>query len=439
MHVSPGRRWLRLATLFLPGLVLFFPGSAFAQGVLESPADIAWTVAAAALVFFMQAGFALLENGLARSKNAVNVVMKNYADMSYGVLAFWLVGYGLMFGDNFRGWVGISHFMPGLDDGSEAVFFIFQIMFAATAATIVSGAIAERMSFGPYVVASIVVTGLIYPVFGSWAWGSFYDGEGWLKQMGFIDFAGSTVVHSVGGWCALAGVILVGPRLGRFSASGEVRPIPGHNLPMVALGGFILWLGWFGFNAGSTLAATPEVGIIAVNTHLSGAMGLTGAILAQQLLRQPVLMTSAVNGAIAGLVAITAPCATVSPPFALLIGFVAGLLSVLGVMWMDRMRLDDMVGAVTVHGFCGAWGTLAAGLFYKGDMFNLTRIVVQLIGIGAAFLWAFPMAFVAFWLIKKIFGLRADSLHEQRGLDFTEHYEIGYPEFQKELTHRGKS
>jgi Amt family ammonium transporter len=328
--------------------------------------------------------------------------------------------------------------MPALDEGSDAVFFIFQIMFAATAATIVSGAVAERMRFAPYVIGSMVVTGLIYPVFGAWAWGSYYEGAGWLKDMGFVDFAGSTVVHSIGGWCALAALLVLGPRLGRFGGDGRARTIPGHNLPMVALGGFILWMGWFGFNGASTLAANRDVGIILVNTHLSGAMGFIGALLMQSLLRQRILMTGGVNGAIAGLVSITAACATVTPGSALLIGLIGGALSVLGSLLLTRLQIDDVVGAVAVHGICGAWGTLAAGLFFKGDLLNGERIVVQLLGVAVAFLWAFPTALLTFWILKKTMGLRADSLHEQRGLDFTEHNEIGYPEFQKDLTHAAK-
>lgn len=429
----------RLPTLVLlaPGFLLATPASA--QGTLEAPADIAWVVVAAALVFFMQAGFALLEGGQSRAKNSVNVIMKNYADLCFGVLAYWSVGFGLMFGASVAGWFGASHFFPELDTGPDATFFFFQAMFAATAATIVSGAVAERMRYSGYVLASLVITGLIYPVFGAWAWGSFYSGEGWLRQMGFVDFAGSTVVHSIGGWCALAGIMVLGPRLGRFSASGVARPIPGHNLPLIALGGFILWLGWFGFNGGSTLAANGDVGIISVNTHLAGCAGFVGAQLAQRILRQPLLMTTSVNGSIAGLVSITAGCATMSPGFALLSGVVGGVLSVVGVNLLERLRLDDVVGAVSVHGICGVWGTLAAGLFYRGDLFDPVRVGIQLVGISAAFLWAFPVAWLTYWLLSRIVGIRAPTLHEQRGLDFTEHYEIGYPEFQKDLTHGGKN
>ena len=412
--------------------------SAHAAGVLDTPADIAWVAMSAALVFFMQAGFALLEGGMARAKNATNVIMKNYADLCYGALAFWLLGYGLMFGTNASGWIGTSDFAPDLANGRTAVFFIFQIMFAATAATIVSGAVAERMRFWPYVIGSMLVTGLIYPVFGAWVWGSFERGDGWLKQLGFIDFAGSTVVHSIGGWSALAAVIVLGPRLGRFAPSGAARDIPGHNLPLMALGVFILWLGWFGFNGGSTLAATADIGLIAVNTHLAGCLGFIGANAAQRLLKRPVLMTTAINGAVAGLVAITAGCATMLPPYALLTGFVAGGLMILATDAMARLKLDDMVGAVPVHAVGGVWGTFAAGLFYRGDLFDPSRIVVQLIGIGTAFAWAFPMAYAVFWTLSRTIGLRADSRHEQRGLDISEHYEIGYPEFQRDLTHAGK-
>ena len=420
-------------------LLLLTPLPARAQGVLEAPADIAWVVMASALVFFMQAGFALLEGGQSRAKNSVNVIMKNYADMCFGVIAFWAVGFGLMFGVSHLGLIGAGHFFPELSTGSEATFFLFQTMFAATAATIVSGAVAERMRYGAYAVSSVVVTGLIYPVFGAWAWGSFFGGEGWLRALGFVDFAGSTVVHSIGGWTALAGVMVLGPRLGRFSSSGVARPIPGHNLPLVALGGFILWFGWFGFNGGSTLAASADVGLICVNTHLAGCMGFVGAQLAQKFRGRPILITTSVNGAVAGLVSITAGCATTTPMFALLIGLVAGVICVLGMNLLDRLRLDDVVGAVSVHGFCGAWGTLAAGIFFRGDLFDPARIGVQLLGICVAFLWAFPVAWILYRVLATTMGIRAQTVHEQRGLDFTEHGEVGYPEFQKDITHGGQS
>ncbi|ULQ47277.1 ammonium transporter [Flagellatimonas centrodinii] len=428
----------RAATFALPLVLLTLPGVAWADGPLSTPADIAWVAISAALVFFMQAGFALLEGGTSRAKNSVNVIMKNYADLCVGALAFWAVGFAVMFGTNPSGWIGTTGFFYDPDTGADAMFFVFQAMFAATAATIVSGAVAERMRFFPYALASVVVTGFIYAVFGSWVWGSWIEGQGWLAQLGFIDFAGSTVVHSVGAWCALAGVLVLGPRLGRYGRAGDVRAIPGHNLPMVALGGFILWLGWFGFNGGSTLAASEDVGGVLLNTHLAGAAGWVGATLMQRLLKAPVLMSHSVNGAIAGLVAITAGCASMNTGFAVLTGLIGGMIMVLGSRLLDAWQIDDVVGAVPVHGFAGVWGTIATGLFYADDLFNPERVVIQAVGAFSAFLWAFPVAWVLFYALKKIVGLRADTLHEQRGLDYTEHAEIGYPEFQKELTHGGQ-
>ncbi|QJR16031.1 ammonium transporter [Usitatibacter palustris] len=405
---------------------------------LQLATDTVWIVAAGALVFFMQAGFALLESGMSRSKNAINVIMKNYCDMCFGALIFWMVGYGLMFGANPTGWYGTSHFFMVKHDAIDYTWMFFQAMFAATAATIVSGAIAERTQFWAYIIGSVVITGFIYAVYGSWAWGSLYGTNGWLKQLGFIDFAGSTVVHSIGGWCALAGVIIVKARLGRFGANGEVRRIPGHNLSSVALGAFILWLGWFGFNGGSTVTASVDIGKIVLNTHISGAAGAVGAMLTMGLLRMPTMMSTTVNASIAGLVAITAGCATMEPNWALATGLTAGFLTVVFPKLLEAMRLDDVVGAVTVHGVCGAWGTLAAGLFKTDAMFSWAVVKIQLIGIGAAFAWAFPVALVMYWLIDKTVGMRAPSLDEQRGLDYTEHYEVGYPEFQRDSLHQGR-
>lgn len=412
------------------------PAPAYAT---QLAADVVWIAAAGALVFFMQAGFALLESGMARSKNSINVIMKNYCDMCFGAIVFWLLGYGLMFGTNATGWIGTSHFAPSHAKPVDYAWLFFQTMFAATAATIVSGAIAERTRFWAYIAGSCVITGLVYPVFGSWAWGSLYGGEGWLRKMGFIDFAGSTVVHSVGGWCALAALLVVQPRLGRFGADGRARTIPGHNLTSVALGGFILWLGWFGFNGGSTIAASADIGRIVFNTHLAGAAGAIGAMLAMGAARQPVLLTSTVNGSIAGLVAVTAGCAVMEPPFALLTGLVGGMLPVAVQPLLERLRIDDVVGAVGVHGFGGAWGTLAAGMFKADALFNPGQIQVQVIGIGAAFLWAFPTTLLAYWMFDRLFGVRASPVDEQRGLDYAEHYEIGYPEFQRDALHQGKA
>lgn len=414
----------KLAVMLSVACVLF-PVLSFAETADAKVIHTLWVVIAGAMVFLMQAGFALLESGMARAKNTVNVMMKNYMDLCVGSLLFWLVGYGLMFGNSPTGWIGTDLFGLAVAPDWDFNLLFFQIMFAATAATIVSGAMAERTNYIAYLIGTCGMSALIYPIYGGWAW----NDHGWLKQMGFIDFAGSTVVHSVGGWCALAAIILLGPRLGRFGANGEVRDLPGHNLGYVTIGGFLLWFGWFGFNGGSTLTAGTNLGHILLNTHMAGAAGAVGALLISYLMRKPALMTNAVNGSIAGLVAITAGCASMALPYAVLTGAVGGVLSVLGVMLLERMRLDDVVGAVAVHGLCGAWGTLAAGLFLIGNMYNPHQVLVQLIGIGAAFLWVFVTAFVMYWLISKTTGLRVSAMHEQRGLDITEHGEVGYPEF----------
>lgn len=407
-----------------------------AIATLKAGTDMVWLIAAGALVFFMQAGFALLESGMSRAKNAVNVIMKNYCDMCFGAIAFWALGYGLMFGANPSGWLGTDHFLVHAVAEADYGMLFFQMMFAATAATIVSGAIAERTRFVGYIAGSVLITGITYPVFGAWAWGALYGGEGWLKSLGFIDFAGSTVVHSVGGWTALAAVLVIGPRLGRFGPDGRPRTLPGHNLTSVALGGFILWLGWFGFNGGSTAAATVGIGKIVLNTHLAGAAGAIGALAMLATGRQPVLMTAAVNGSIAGLVAITAGCHVMEPVYALLTGFVGGALSVLAGWLLESRRIDDVVGAVAVHGVGGVWGTLAAGLFKADAMFDLQQLGVQALGCAVAFAWAFGAGLLMYGLLARSIGLRASTLDEQRGLDYTEHDEIGYPEFQQEAVHR---
>jgi Amt family ammonium transporter len=406
-----------------------------AQAASDEAINIAWVVLASALVFFMQAGFALLESGMSRAKNAVNVMMKNFMDACVGSVMFWLLGFGLMFGANLTGWYGVSHF--AMDSGTpwDFTFLLFQMMFAATAATIASGAMAERTRYGAYLVGAILICGFIYPVFGSWAWGGAYGGKGWLAELGFIDFAGSTVVHSVGAWCALAGILVLGPRLGRFAPDGTPRLIQGHNLSLVTLGAFILWVGWFGFNAGSTLAVNESLGLIALNTHLAAAAGAIGAVLALRSTSSPILLTTTVNGALGGLVGITAGCATMSPGFALLTGLVAGMLVVYGMALMEALRLDDVVGAVPVHGLAGIWGTLAAGLFFTGDLFDSGRVLVQFMGVAAAFLWVFPLALLMYLILAKTIGLRVPAQHEQQGLDFSEHAESGYPEFGQVVTY----
>jgi ammonium transporter, Amt family len=397
--------------------------------MIMSELQVIWTAMCVMLVFFMQAGFALLESGTSRAKNSINVLMKNYMDMCLGGLIFWGIGFGLMFGYSGTGWLGSNHFFPQQFTPAEAVNLAYQTMFAATAATIVSGAVAERMHFTTYLIFSAFVTAVIYPIFGSWAWNE----QGWLKGLGFVDFAGSTVVHSVGGWCALAGIIVLGPRLGRYSRQGETREIPGHNLPFVALGGFVLWLGWFGFNGGSISGLEHDnLGLVLLNTHLGGSAGALSALLFMYFRKRPVLMSATVNGSIAGLVSITAGAASLSPLAAIVVGFTGGVFYLLAVNLLDRLQLDDVVGAVAVHGVAGAWGTLAVALFPQGA-FSVSALFVQLTGVVTCFLWAFPSAFLFFKLLDSYLGVRASTLHEQRGLDYTEHYEVGYPEFQKRL------
>jgi ammonium transporter, Amt family len=397
---------------------------------LQASLNSMWVVVAGILVFFMQAGFALVESGMSRAKNSVNVIMKNYLDACVGGIIFWAVGYGLMFGINVTGWFGWSHFFPTTLSSWDWTFIFFQMMFAATSTTIASGAMAERIQFGAYMAGACLVSGFIYPIFGSWAWGSAHGGEGWLKSLGFVDFAGSTVVHSMGGWVALAGIVVLGPRLGRFSSAGEPRVISGHNLNMVALGGFILWFGWFGFNAGSTLEAKLDIGKIALITHLGACGGAVGYMLTAKLFKWPILLTGTINGSLGGLVSVTAGCATMDPQFAIITGLLAGIITLIGPRILTAFKIDDVVDAVTVHGFCGAWGTIAAGLFYVNDIFNMSRVGIQLIGIGSAFVWGFGSALIVYSIINVIMGMRASPLHEQRGLDYTEHAEIGYPEFQ---------
>lgn len=402
--------------------------------------NVIWLATASALVFFMQAGFALLESGMSRAKNSINVVMKNYMDVCIGSIIFWAVGYGLMFGVNKTGWFGSSHFF--LHDGEtwDYSFMLFQTMFAATAATIASGAMAERAKFGSYLIGAILITAVIYPVFGSWAWGSMYDGSGWLAERGFIDFAGSSVVHSVGGWCALAAVMVLGPRLGRYDPkTGKAREIPGHNLNFVALGGLILWFGWFGFNGGSTVGADVNIGLINLNTQLAAAAGAVGACIISLTFRQPILVTNVVNGSLAGLVSITAGCASMEPVYAIVTGFFGGIIALLAGYALLAKGCDDVVSAVSVHGVAGAWGTLCAGLFYSEDMFNASIVMTQLLGIAACFTWAFGVSYAMYWLIERIVGLRAEPLHEQRGLDITEHSEVGYPEFTQGVAYNKQS
>ncbi|QDT31480.1 ammonium transporter [Thalassoglobus polymorphus] len=402
--------------------------------LLREDANILWTCLAAFLVFFMQAGFTLVETGFTRSKNACNIIMKNLMDFSVGSLAFWAVGFGLMFGVS-SGYVGTSFFF--FDGTKESGYFssegfawsflIFQTVFAATAATIVSGAVAERTKYIGYLAYSIAITVIVYPIFGSWCWNGLVgadDSAGWLEAMGFLDFAGSTVVHSIGGWAALAGAIVIGPRKGKFNKEGQVTPIPGHNIPLAALGVFILWLGWFGFNPGSTTALGGSMAYIAVTTNLAAAGGAIAAMFVSWILFKKPDVSFALNGALAGLVSITAGCDIMSPLMATLTGTIGGVLVVFSVLFFDKLKIDDPVGAVSVHGVCGAWGTLAIGLFSSAA--GGSQLGIQALGVAAAFLWAFPVSFAIFTVIKMTVGLRASEEEEHIGLDISEHGMVAY-------------
>ncbi len=418
---------------------------------LQTNLNTVWTLVAGVLVFFMQAGFALVEAGFTRAKNAVNIMMKNTLDFVCGTLAFFTLGYALMFGTSAGGLIGTSGFFMAGPTGNDFswTFMLFQTMFAATAATIVSGAMAERTKFSAYLVYSIMVSMFIYPIFGKWAWGSLAGADcgGWLgnlKTGAFCDFAGSTVVHSVGGWLALAGAICLGPRIGKFGPDGKPRAILGHNLVLATLGVFILWVGWFGFNPGSTTVGDGSIGRIAMTTNLAAAAGgLTALISIWAICKKPDISMT-LNGVLAGLVAITAPCYTVTLGGAVIIGAVAGVLVVLSVLFIDRvLKVDDPVGAVSVHGVNGLWGTLACGLFNAEAVIKtadsstglfygggINQLISQLIGAGAAFVWAFGMGLVLFTIIKKTMGLRASKEEEMKGLDITEHGNEAYCGFQ---------
>jgi Amt family ammonium transporter len=424
---------LLAALTLLP--VLAWADEPIAADTVQTHADYVWTLVCAFLVFFMQAGFAMVETGFTRAKSAVNIMMKNMMDFSIGSIAFWAVGFGLMFGANATGFFGtdgffLADFAKDHDPWLYA-FWMFQVVFAGTAATIVSGAMAERTKFTSYLIYSVFICGLVYPVFGSWAWGSLYHGKGWLENLGFIDFAGSTVVHSVGGWAALAGAMVLGPRLGKYTSDGKPKAIPGHNIPLAALGVFILWFGWFGFNPGSTTAAITDTALIAVNTNLAAASGAIVAMFAVWLKFGKPEVAMTLNGALAGLVAITAGCANLTPTFAIIDGAIAGGLVVFAVMFFDRIGIDDPVGAISVHGVCGAWGTLAAGLFNAEKMFDLHIVGVQALGIIACFAWTFLVTYTLFRVVHATVGLRVSPEEEYDGLDFSEHGGDAYPDFGK--------
>lgn len=447
--MKPARR---LPLVILLGLAA--SGAALAQTDAAGPttadlkvaADTLWVLITAFLVFWMNAGFGCVESGLCRSKNATNILAKNFVVFAISSLVYWAIGFGIMFADGnsfmgLQGWfLGGADNSPATAESYEGIFgslnwtgvpllakFFFQLVFAGTAATIVSGCVAERIHYRAFMFFTIVLVGIAYPVTGHWIWGG-----GWLVSMGMRDFAGSTVVHSVGGWAGLMGILLLGPRLGKYKKDGRVQPIPGHSMALVFLGGLILWLGWFGFNPGSTMAADPlAISHVLITTNMACVAAIiSSTVVAWFALGKPDFSMT-VNGALAGLVAITAPCAFVTVTGSVIIGLIAGIIVVPAVLFFDKLKIDDPVGALSVHLVNGIWGTLAvglfasaeapgapqAGLFYGGGMASLQA---QLIGVVAVGAFTAAIAFVTWYLIKAIFGMRVDPEDEMRGLDLSE-------------------
>jgi len=437
-----------LAAMLVPAIALADDGPTNAE--LKVMADTIWVLVTGFLVFWMNAGFALVESGFCRKKNTVNILGKNFVVFAVTTLIYYAVGFGIMFGKG-NDFMGTSGFMvpndPAVFDSLSwtsvpiSAKFFFQLVFAGTAATIVSGAVAERIHYKAFIVFSVLMGSVIYPVGGHWIWGG-----GFLGQDGMFDFAGSTVVHSIGGWAALTGIFILGPRIGKYSKTGKVQPIPGHNMTSATLGTFILWLGWFGFNPGSTMAASPDAIAHIVNTtNLAAAAGaLSGTVYTWVRVGKPDLGLTC-NGCLAGLVAITAPCAFVTGPMSIVIGLIAGVLVVEGVMFFDRLKLDDPVGATSVHLLNGIFGTLCIGLF--GDLTvakeiagvdmksgglllggGAAQFMVQLKGVVAVGVFTLIASAVAWYAIKAIFGLRVEAEFEATGLDVSEMGMEAYPE-----------
>jgi Amt family ammonium transporter len=420
--------------------------------------DTLWVLFTAMLVFFMNLGFGMVESGFARSKNAVNILSKNFIVFAVSSLAFWAIGWGLMFGDG-NGFLGLNGIFglhgadnsPATGDAYSGVYssiswasvpllakFFFQLVFAGTAATIVSGAVAERIKYISFIVFSFVLVAILYPTTGHWIWGG-----GWLAELGMWDFAGSTVVHSVGGWAALTGAIILGPRIGKYR-NGKIFPITGHNMTSATLGALVLWLGWFGFNPGSTMAADPvSIARICITTNSAAIAGiLSSTAVAWIVIGKPDLSMT-INGCLAGLVAITAPCAFVSVESSLIIGAIAGAIVVFAVIGFDKIKIDDPVGAISVHLVNGVFGTLALGLFAEDSLMpgttgnglffggGFTLLGHQLIGIAAVGAFTFVISFIVWIIIKKTMGLRVSEAEEIEGLDVGEHGMEAYPDFEK--------
>lgn len=435
----------RSIPFILLALTLLTPLTAFAEEAVAPTAPVAslgltasniWMMVATFLVFIMHLGFATLEAGLTQSKNTVNILFKNTMIPAIGLLTYAWFGFNLMYPGEFNGFLGFAGFglpFPTVAGGfldlsynegyTYWTDFLFQGMFAATAATIVSGAVAERIKLSSFLVFSTVFVGLVYPVVGSWKWGG-----GWLDTMGFYDFAGSSLVHSVGGWGALVGAIMLGARKGKF-VDGKIRPIPGHSLPLATIGMFLLWLGWFGFNGGSVLSANPAlVSLTLVTTCIAASAGIVGAMFTTWTISKKPDLSMVLNGCLAGLVGITAGADQMGLGSSFWIGLIAGILVVVSVMTIDKIRIDDPVGAISVHLVGGIWGTLAVGIF--GAMAGLKQFMIQLTGVGAYAAASAGAAFIIFSIIKATMGLRVSEEEELEGLDVGEHGLVAYPDFQ---------
>ncbi len=441
-------RKIVVTTIFLSALLINGSTGVAAEGRdladVIMAIDTIWILLAAFLVFIMQAGFAMVESGFTRAKNAGNIIMKNLMDFATGSLMYWIVGFSIMFGLGGTVFGFSGFFLNGNFEHLELgvpiyAFVLFQTMFAATAATIVSGALAERTKFISYLMYSIVITAVIYPVVGYWIWGN-----GFLADLGMIDFAGSTVVHSVGGWAALVGAYIIGPRKGKYGKDGKVNSLPGHNITLGALGVFLLWFGWFGFNPGSSLSGMDlSIAHIALTTNLAAASGVVAAMVVSWARYGKPDVSLSLNGALAGLVGITAGTADVAPLGAIVIGLIAGIVCIFGVELLDKvLKVDDPVGAVAVHGICGAFGTLSVGflavdggLFYGG---GVELLAIQALGVSVVFLWTTVSSFVLFKGINAVVGLRVSESEEMEGLDRGEHGMEAYADFTMKGAHPGE-
>ena len=430
-----------MKTKTLPGILFFMLGSTLLANGEPTAADAmftvnnTWMLVSTFLVFIMHLGFATLESGLTQAKNTVNILFKNVSIIAIGILTYTLCGFNLMYPGDFNGYLGFSGFgisapagVAGLIEYANGAYtyftdFIFQAMFAATAATIVSGAVAERIKLSSFLIFSTIYVALVYPIVGSWTWGA-----GWLADKNFHDFAGSTLVHSVGGWAALIGAYTLGPRLGKYGKNGNIKPILGHNMPLAAIGVFCLWFGWYGFNGGSVLSADPgPLGLVFTTTSLAAAAGAIAAMLVSWVVSQKPDLSMGLNGMLAGLVGITANADIVSAKGAIVIGLIAGVIVVISVIAFDKAGIDDPVGAISVHGVCGVWGLLACALFDTTEGgFTIGGQLVGVLAVGGA---AFVFSLVVFGIIKAVMGIRVTDEEEDRGLDIAEHGQEAYPDF----------